>query len=231
MDRTGGYNFDNACLVENKPLTKSNNEDTQTTTYYSTPMWIFPPHSFGAYPFGSTYWPKVIIEIQDEDENQKTQYAGFLPARMKYYTKDNVFDNISLEFMSGYHLIIDVKLVKDFGNPELLFGDIQVWPWSRVMTDNPTINESGINDWSDLVALVEEFNENSSETNYRLMRYGNWDKNQWKFKLWKDIEIPTNVQPLFESDKFEIDFGEHIIVIQNTEVNAENYKIFLCSKN
>ena len=48
----------------------------------------------------------------------------------------------------------------------------------------------------------------------------------------QDIEIPTNVpMPLFESDKFEIDFGEHIIVIQNTEVNAENYKIFLCSKN
>ena len=59
-----------------------------------------------------------------------------------------------------------------------------------------------------------------------------FNKNQWKFKLWKDIEIPTNVpMPLFESDKFEIDFGEHIIVIQNTEVNAENYKIFLCSKN
>lgn len=197
---------------------------------YSTPAWIFPPLYFR----DGTISPRLSLQFGGEPGET---FSGKLPATITSWKTDDEGNmkevKEPLRFSTGVHLLINVRINKTADKRELLFQNIEVVPWTVSFDEDNTASESGIYTWDDLVSLVDIFNEDSSEQNYRLMKYGQWDGNKWKFKLWKNIEVDDSMLPLpeFKSEIFEIDFtGYRIIVGSDIEIKDENYKDYLVEK-
>ena len=177
--------------------------------------------------------PKLTIELNDG-----SKYSGTLPQTIQYWMTDNktgesVLMTTKLFFKSGYHFIFDVKLVDNLGEREILFQDITVGAWVFKYNDEFTMSESGINTWDDFTALAKVFNEDYSEKNYRLMKYGQWNagKEMWGFKLWNDITVSGDFElPQFDNGNFEIDFGLRKITVGDKVINSGNYKSYLVKK-
>ena len=149
-------------------------------------------------------------------------YSGSFPENMKYWSynantqKWTLLEHQKVMFKAGYQLTFTVKLNKDFGNREIQFLNAQVQEMGLRLTEKPTLNQNGINNWDDLMTLVELYNKDVSSTNYRLYRFGTWSDTdmQWTFTLWRDIEMPEGTQiAQFKYGNFMLDFnGCHIWV-------------------
>lgn len=195
-------------LVKDAPL---QSDDVQP--YLSTPVWVLPPYD---QPFPSGI-PVLTIDLGDGEV-----YSGSFPENMKYWSynantqKWTLLEHQKVMFKAGYQLTFTVKLNKDFGNREIQFLNAQVQEMGLRLTEKPTLNQNGINNWDDLMTLVELYNKDVSSTNYRLYRFGTWSDTdmQWTFILWRDIKMPEGTQiPQFKNGNFMLDFnGCHIWV-------------------
>ncbi|CCZ82108.1 putative uncharacterized protein [Odoribacter laneus CAG:561] len=231
IDQAQGVNpFEKAVLFSNKESLKKI-ENEAPMTYYSTHTLVMPPRTYEYSTAGNL--PKLTIELNDG-----SKYSGTLPQTIQYWMTDNktgesVLMTTKLFFKSGYHFIFDVKLVDNLGEREILFQDITVGAWVFKYNDEFTMSESGINTWEDFTALAKVFNEDYSEKNYRLMKYGQWnaDKEMWGFKLWNDITVSGDFElPQFDNGNFEIDFGLRKITVGDKVINSGNYKFYLVKK-
>lgn len=218
----GNYNFQNGVYLVNDSTLEPPGKETMSTPYYSTPVWIFPPHNF---PPSYNKWPKLTIDLGDEKI-----YHGSLPKIMDYWKLDNkgvwtLLENQPMNFMSNYHLVFKVKLTDNIGQRELLFEGVLVETWTSGFREDASLSESGIYDWEDLVTLAEIYKENPEADNYRLMKYGNWDESggRWKFVLWRNIKMPEGTPlPAFGDNRFDIDFQMYTIKIGNTAIWKED---------
>lgn len=167
------------------------------TTYYSTPMWIVPPYKW----VSGGKFPKVSLRLANN-----TVYTGHLPEKPTYWEETPPHFDGLLRFWKGYHITFKVRLISSNTEFVLLFENVTVAPftdWGKF--DDPTLAESGINSGEDLENLTKTYNANPASDNYRLLRYGSHDGQNWIFPLWSRIDIPVG-QPLpqFKDDKFEI---------------------------
>ncbi len=200
-------------------------KEETTATYYASRTMVLPP-----FAWINTYSiPILAIELDDG-----SVYSGGLPTKIQYWMTDPKGESqlltSDLSFKPGYHTVFDVKLVENSDKKEILFQDITVSNWEFKYNDEITASESGINTWEDLTALAEVFNEDASQKNYRLMKYGTWDGSRWVFKLWNDITVSGDVAlPQFDNGNFEIDFnGKKITVGPKPQViTEENYRQLL----
>lgn len=209
-------------LLLTKTLTKE--EPTPASsgkTYYSTPTWIIPPvKSF------TGNRPVLTIQLG------QYKFSGQLPQYMRYWSKNtdgewHLSDPVLLGFKEGYRHTINVQLKMDLGTPDLIFEPVEVSPWDHRFNESSTAGESGIYYWEDLKYVAGLHNENPGEENYKLMRYGTWNAEgfKWVFPLWQDIVIPDD-EPcqLFTHGNFEIKCGEYKITQGGTDITDELLK-------
>lgn len=191
-------------------------EQDDEAKIYSTPQWIFPPFKFGD-KSGNT---KLTIDLGDE----LGEYIGSFPKVITYYIYDAeesewVSIPNSMEFKQGYHLIFNVKLKDDDDDRNIVFQNVQVEPMQWRFDENSEAKESGIYTWDDLATLAKTYNSNSTENNYRLLRYGKYDT-QWTFALWDDIKVAENTKlpEKFEDQNYKIEFKNHHIKVGDDKI-------------
>ncbi|MCS2892349.1 hypothetical protein NXY11_12575 [Parabacteroides faecis] len=204
----GNYNFQkDIFLVKDGSLIAPEEPET---SYYSTPVWIFPPFTFA---LSAGYTPQLTIELDG------VLYVGPLPDRMNYWSlnqegKWTFIESADIRFMVNYHLVFNVELVSQLEEREILFHAVEAFPWGGRFDENLTLKESGIYTWDDLVALSEVYKEDSSPQNYRLLKYGTWKDGKWIFKLWRHINVEEDTDiPKFNEGQFEIDFQTYSITV------------------
>ena len=133
-------------LVKDAPL---QSDDVQP--YLSTPVWVLPPYD---QPFPSGI-PVLTIDLGDGEV-----YSGSFPENMKYWSynantqKWTLLEHQKVMFKAGYQLTFTVKLNKDFGNREIQFLNAQVQEMGLRLTEKPTLNQNGINNWDDLMTCL-----------------------------------------------------------------------------
>lgn len=219
IHEAGGYNFQKGIfLVKDGSLIAPEEPET---SYYSTPVWIFPPFTF---TLSGGYTPQLTIELDDD------LYVGPLPDRMNYWSlnqegKWTFIENADICFMPNYHLVFNVELVSQLEEREILFHAVEAFPWGGRFDENLTLKESGIYTWDDLVALSEVYEEDSSQQNYRLLKYGTWEDDKWIFKLWRDIDVEAGTDiPKFNAGQFKIDFQTYSITVGGQKLDSDSFR-------
>lgn len=184
IQNRGAYSYQKNVYIAGSAEEGEKLKHIQGDIYFVTPGWIVPRTTgFNAEP----WWPILTIALNDG-----TSYSGPLPKTMRYWSdKINGFEDRAICFESGYHHVFNVKLVHDLGKRELLFSSVEVFPFTRLPDENTPLLESGIYTWADFVSLVKLYNEDSSEKNYRLMKYGRFKYGEWNIQLWHDIEAAS----------------------------------------
>lgn len=159
-----------------------------------TESWIFPPQEFH-----NTGRPVLAITLTDT-ENQTRTFKGVLPESMLYEDKYE-----PLEFLSGCHLTITV-LLGSWDDLTVNFRPVLVKKWVTYSAKDINAKQVGVYTADELMELVKAYNQDSSEDNLTLWKYGTYDEDNstWTFYLWKDLTEVTETENNnlgFDSDK------------------------------
>lgn len=175
----------------------------------TTQSWIFPPQEFH-----NTGRPVLAITLTDT-ENQTRTFKGVLPESMLYEGKYE-----PLEFLSGCHLTITV-LLGSWDDLTVNFRPVLVKKWVTYSAKDINAKQVGVYTAEELTKLVNAYNENSSENNLALWKYGVYNDNNgsgtWTFDLWKSItgtfgtEIINNNKLNFNNQNFTFNSHGHTI--------------------
>lgn len=175
----------------------------------TTQSWIFPPQEFH-----NTGRPVLAITLTDT-ENQTRTFKGVLPESMLYEGKYE-----PLEFLSGCHLTITV-LLGSWDDLTVNFRPVLVKKWVTYSAKDINAKQVGVYTAEELTELVNAYNENSSENNLALWKYGVYNDNNgsgtWTFDLWKSItgtfgtEIINNNKLNFNNQNFTFNSHGHTI--------------------
>lgn len=175
----------------------------------TTQSWIFPPQKFH-----STGRPVLAITLTDT-ENQTRTFKGVLPESMLYEGSNEL-----LEFLPGCHLTVTVVL-GSWDDLTVNFRPVLVKKWVTYSAKDINAKQVGVYTAEELTELVNAYNENSSDKNLALWKYGVYNDNNgsgtWTFDLWKSItgtfgtEIINNNKLNFNNQNFTFNSHEHTI--------------------
>lgn len=181
-----------------------------------TESWIFPPQEFH-----NTGRPVLAITLTDT-ENQTRTFKGVLPESMLYEGKYE-----PLEFFSGCHLTVTVVL-GSWDDLTVNFRPVLVKKWVTYSAKDINAKQVGVYTADELMDLVKAYNQDSSEDNLTLWKYGTYDKDNstWTFYLWKNLtEVTvTNNNLGFNSDKtpgFTFEANRHTINGKTVETDGK----------
>lgn len=148
---------------------------TEQNGSVTTENWIFPPQEFI-----KNSRPILSITLNNGDGTTNT-FKGVLPETMSY---ENSYE--LLEFISGCHLTVNVEL-GNWENPQIQFRPVLVKKWVDKGDAQLNSNQVGVYTAEELKELVEAYNEDPSEDNLILLKYGIFSntENKWTFYLWK----------------------------------------------
>lgn len=144
-----------------------------------TQSWIFPPQRFDK--IGAR--PVLEVTLSNTDGTETKKFRGRLPESMVYDKKSEL-----LEFISGCHLIIEVKL-GNRNDMEIRFRPVLVREWIPKTLVDINVDQVGIRTAEELSDLVSTYNNNPNDS--KLWKYGVLKDETWYFDLWKDISIPS----------------------------------------
>lgn len=180
-----------------------------------TESWIFPPQEFH-----NTGRPVLAITLTDT-ENQTRTFKGVLPESMLYEGKYE-----PLEFFSGCHLTVTVVL-GNWDDLTVNFRPVLVKKWVTYSAKDINAKQVGVYTADELMELVKAYNQDSSEDNLTLWKYGTYDEDNstWTFYLWKNLtEVTvTNNNLGFTSDQtpgFTFEANRHTINGKTVETNG-----------
>lgn len=207
---TGNFTIDAGSTIidKNDPLDLGTEKITGADYLVKTKSWIFPPQKF----LDSNNRPTIRITLSDSEGNNQKTFTGVLPESM---TTEN--DGLKpLEFLSGYHLVINVEL-GNWTDQSIHFEPVLVKNWDEYGPKDIIINQVGVYNATGLEELVEAWNDGPEDNILTLMKYGvlNGDTNTWTFDLWANIELDSNstINPdsdgkisLGEKDGFKAEF-------------------------
>lgn len=176
---TGAISIDGstAPISKDNPITLDIIESEQNGSV-TTENWIFPPQEFIKNPR-----PILSITLNNGDGTTNT-FKGVLPETMSY---ENSYE--LLEFISGCHLTVNVEL-GNWENPQIQFRPVLVKKWVDKGDAQLNSNQVGVYTAEELKELVDAYNEDPSEDNLTLWKYGILNGDTWTFYLWKTL---TNV--------------------------------------
>ena len=181
-----------------------------------TESWIFPPQEFH-----STGRPVLAITLTDTEKNQTRTFKGVLPESMLYEGKYE-----PLEFLSGCHLTVTVVL-GNWDDLAINFRPVLVKKWVTYSAKDINAKQVGVYTAEELTELVKAYNQDSSEDNLTLWKYGTYDKGNstWIFYLWKNLtEVTvTNNNLGFASNQtsgFTFEANGHTINGKTVETNG-----------
>lgn len=140
-----------------------------------TESWIFPPQQF----LDSKKRPTIQIKLSDSDGNNPRTFTGVLPESMT--TEDEGLK--PLEFLSGYHLVINVEL-GDWTDQSIHFEPVLVKKWKEYGPKDINIKQVGVYDAAGLKELVDAWNGGPENNKLTLMKYGVLNSDTWTFDLW-----------------------------------------------
>lgn len=174
-----------------------------------TPSWILPPQTF------TDKRPGLTIQVAAGGET--TTYSGTLPAYMfpntNTPTDDDDFEFEGepepLEFQAGKLLTIRVTLVDEVGNRDILFLPAVVEKWQNIGTIGGIISRQlGIYDEDDWEEVAIAYNEDPSESNATLKRFGTYSNGKWTIHVFANIgdENVTEFPRLNNSEHIDLKF-------------------------
>ena len=172
----------------------------------TTQSWIFPPQKFH-----STGRPVLAITLTDTEKNQTRTFKGVLPESMLYEGSNEL-----LEFLPGCHLTVTVVL-GSWDDLTVNFRPVLVKKWVTYSAKDINAKQVGVYTAEELTELVKAYNQNSSEANLVLWKYGVYNSGTWTFDLWKSItgtfgtEIINNNKLNFNNQNFTFNSHEHTI--------------------
>ena len=182
----------------------------------TTQSWIFPPQKFH-----STGRPVLAITLTDTEKNQTRTFKGVLPESMLYEGSNEL-----LEFLPGCHLTVTVVL-GSWDDLTVNFRPVLVKKWVTYSAKDINAKQVGVYTADELTELVTAYNQDSSEDNLTLWKYGTYDKGNstWIFYLWKNLtEVTvTNNNLGFASDQtpgFTFEANGHTINGKTVETNG-----------
>ena len=175
---TGAISIDGstAPISKDNPITLDIIESEQNGSV-TTENWIFPPQEFIKNPR-----PILSITLSNGDGTTNT-FKGVLPETMSY---ENSYE--LLEFISGCHLTVNVEL-GNWENPQIQFRPVLVKKWVDKGDAQLNSNQVGVYTAEELKELVDAYNEDPSEDNLTLCKYGIFSDSKWTFYLWKNLTI------------------------------------------
>lgn len=173
-----------------------------------TKSWIFPPQQF----LDSEKRPTIQIKLSDSDGNNPRTFTGVLPESMT--TEDEGLK--PLEFLSGYHLVINVEL-GDWTDQSIHFEPVLVKKWKEYGPKDINIKQVGVYDAAGLEELVKAWNGGPEDNKLTLMKYGVLNGDTWTFDLWANIELEfgSTIEPnngtisLQDKDGFKAIINNH----------------------
>lgn len=175
---TGAISIDSNTdpIGKDNPITLDIIESEQNESA-TTENWIFPPQKFI-----NNQRPILSITLTKGDGTTNT-FKGVLPETMLY---ENSYE--LLEFISGCHLTIKVKL-GNWAKPQIQFRPVLVKKWVDKGDAQLNSNQVGVYTAEELKELVDAYNKNPSEDNLTLCKYGIFSntENKWTFYLWKTL--------------------------------------------
>lgn len=213
---TGAISIDGstAPISKDNPITLDIIESEQNGSV-TTENWIFPPQEFIKNPR-----PILSITLNNGDGTTNT-FKGVLPETMSY---ENSYE--LLEFISGCHLTVNVEL-GNWENPQIQFRPVLVKKWVDKGDAQLNSNQVGVYTAEELKELVDAYNENPSEDNLTLLKYGIFSntENKWTFYLWKTFtdDSITGTSLGFELNKtpgFTFVSNNHLINGYKVESNG-----------
>lgn len=147
-----------------------------------TESWIFPPQEFH-----NTGRPVLAITLTDTEKNQTRTFKGVLPESMLYEGSNEL-----LEFLPGCHLTVTVVL-GSWDDLTVNFRPVLVKKWVTYSAKDINAKQVGVYTADELTELVTAYNQDSSEDNLTLWKYGTYDKGNstWIFYLWKNLTEVT----------------------------------------
>lgn len=182
----------------------------------TTQSWIFPPQKFH-----STGRPVLAITLTDTEKNQTRTFKGVLPESMLYEGSNEL-----LEFLPGCHLTVTVVL-GSWDDLTANFRPVLVKKWVTYSAKDINAKQVGVYTADELTELVTAYNQDSSEDNLTLWKYGTYDKGNstWIFYLWKNLtEVTvTNNNLGFASNQtsgFTFEANGHTINGKTVETNG-----------
>lgn len=201
---TGAISIDGstAPISKDNPITLDIIESEQNGSV-TTENWIFPPQKFI-----NNQRPILSITLTESDGTTNT-FKGVLPETMFY---ENSYE--LLEFISGCHLTINVEL-GNWENPQIQFRPVLVKKWVDKGDAQLNSNQVGVYTAEELKELVEAYNEDPSEDNLILLKYGILNGDTWTFYLWKTLTNvtldPSNSLGFNSDDSFTFESNGHTI--------------------
>lgn len=182
----------------------------------TTQSWIFPPQEFH-----NTGRPVLAITLTDTEKNQTRTFKGVLPESMLYEGSNEL-----LEFLPGCHLTVTVVL-GSWDDLTVNFRPVLVKKWVTYSAKDINAKQVGVYTADELMELVKAYNQDSSEDNLTLWKYGTYDEDNstWTFYLWKNLtEVTvTNNNLGFASDQtpgFTFEANGHTINGKTVETNG-----------
>lgn len=186
--------------------------ETEQNESATTENWIFPPQKFI-----NNQRPILSITLTEGDGTTNT-FKGVLPETMLY---ENSYE--LLEFISGCHLTINVEL-GNWENPQIQFRPVLVKKWVDKGDAQLNSNQVGVYTAEELKELVDAYNEDPSEDNLTLWKYGILNGDTWTFYLWKtltNVTLDPSNSLGFDSDgSFTFESNGHTINGYKVESNG-----------
>lgn len=177
--------------------------ETEQNESATTENWIFPPQEFI-----NNQRPILSITLTESDGTTNT-FKGVLPETMFY---ENSYE--LLEFISGCHLTVNVEL-GNWENPQIQFRPVLVKKWVDKGDAQLNSNQVGVYTAEELEELVDAYNEDPSEDNLTLWKYGVLNGNTWTFYLWKNLTNvtlePSNSLGFDNDGNFTFESSNHTI--------------------
>lgn len=217
---TGKFTIDDGSTIKDKNNSLDLGTEKITGADYpvKTESWIFPPQQFR----DSEKRPTIQITLSDGN-NQRT-FTGVLPESM---TTDEGLK--PLEFLSGYHLVINVKLGK-WTDQSIHFEPVLVKKWDEYGPKDINIKQVGVYDAAGLEELVAAWNGGPEDNKLTLMKYGvlNEDTNTWTFDLWASFDGYTetgNNLGFMEQQNYNLVFNSNGHKINNYQYDIKLSKL------
>lgn len=210
---TGAISIDSNTdpIGKDNPITLDIIESEQNESA-TTENWIFPPQKFI-----NNQRPILSITLTKGDGTTNT-FKGVLPETMLY---ENSYE--LLEFISGCHLTIKVKL-GNWAKPQIQFRPVLVKKWVDKGDAQLNSNQVGVYTAEELKELVDAYNKNPSEDNLTLWKYGILNGDTWTFYLWKtltNVTLDSSNSLGFDSDgSFTFESNGHTINGYKVESNG-----------
>ena len=185
--------------IDNMEVLPPTEEDGGVSRY--TKSWIFPPQQF--HNIGRPILNVTLSKTEGEGTETITKtktFRGRLPESMIY---NNNNKSELLEFISGCHLIIEVKL-GNWNDMEIRFRPVLVRKWIPQTLVDINVDQVGIRTAEELSDLVSTYNNNPNDS--KLWKYGVLKDETWYFDLWKNID--SYEKPEGSSDNTDLGFNE-----------------------